>query len=104
MKPFVENKILQNFPIKEGTPIYAGWLEPPVTPVVQFRVFNLTNKESFLAGEFFLSYQSPLTLALLFIFFFVLTFANLNCKNVGTKLRPANILKPLNSVSQYSCQ
>ncbi len=34
--------LLQSFP---------RYIEPPVTPVLYFRVFNLTNEEAFLAGR-----------------------------------------------------
>jgi len=50
MKPFVEDKILDNLPIREGSEVYKGWKDPPVTPVVSFRVFNLTNLDAFLKG------------------------------------------------------
>ncbi len=30
---------------------YPRYIEPPVTPVLYFRVFNLTNEEAFLAGK-----------------------------------------------------
>jgi hypothetical protein len=50
MKPFVEDKILENLPLREGSEVYKGWKEPPVTPVVSFRVFNLTNQDAFLDG------------------------------------------------------
>ena len=51
MKPFVEDKILDNLPIREGSEVYKGWKDPPVTPVVSFRIFNLTNKDAILKGK-----------------------------------------------------
>ena len=50
MKPFVEDKILENLPIRDGSEAYKGWKDPPVTPVVSFRFFNLTNQLDFMTG------------------------------------------------------
>jgi hypothetical protein len=51
MKPFVESKILENLPLRDGSEAYKGWKDPPVTPVVSYRFFNLTNQEAFLKGD-----------------------------------------------------
>ena len=51
LKPAIENIILGVLPLREGSPVYYNWKTPPVTPVLYFRVFNLTNEKNFLSGE-----------------------------------------------------
>ena len=47
----IEAIILTKLPITEGSTIFANWKTPPVSPVMYFRAFNLTNEEAFLRGE-----------------------------------------------------
>ena len=50
MKPLVEEKILENLPLRPGSQTFQLWKEPPVTPVLFLRIFNLTNKDAFMQG------------------------------------------------------
>ena len=51
MRPMIEAIILTKLPITEGSTIFANWKTPPVSPVMYFRAFNLTNEEAFLRGK-----------------------------------------------------
>ena len=51
IKPFVVSQILTNFVLKNGSVIFDRWKDPPVTPILYVRIFNLTNEEAFLSGE-----------------------------------------------------
>ena len=51
MRPMIEGIILTKLPITEGSTIFANWKTPPVSPVMYFRAFNLTNEEAFLRGN-----------------------------------------------------
>ena len=51
MKPIVEQKILEKFPLEEGSQMFIGWKEPPATPISFIMIFNLTNEEEFLQGK-----------------------------------------------------
>ena len=51
MRPIVENKILNSLPlVEDNTAVFNGFKNPPVTPVLFLRIFNLTNEKAFLAG------------------------------------------------------
>jgi len=50
IKPFVNNKIIENLALKDGGLAFLGWKDPPVNPVMNVFFFNLTNKEAFLEG------------------------------------------------------
>ena len=54
MKPIVESQILVNLPIKDGSEVYRHWKDPPVHPVMFMYFFNLTNKDDFLNGTFYM--------------------------------------------------
>ena len=51
MRPMIEGIILTKLPIVEGSTVFSVWRTPPVTPVMYFRAFNLTNEKEFLRGE-----------------------------------------------------
>ena len=51
MRPMIEGIILTKLPIVEGSTVFNVWRTPPVTPVMYFRAFNLTNEKEFLRGE-----------------------------------------------------
>ena len=50
MRPLIEGIILKKLPIAEGKPVFSAWKTPPVSPVMYFRAFNLTNEDAFLRG------------------------------------------------------
>ena len=66
MKPIVEDEILRNLPITNGSETYKYWKDPPVHPTMYMYFFNLTNEKEFLRGEWlnlniaFLSYDFSL--------------------------------------------
>ena len=51
MKPIVEDEILRNLPITNGSETYKYWRDPPVHPTMYMYFFNLTNEKEFLRGE-----------------------------------------------------
>ncbi len=51
MKPVIEGRIRRNLALDDGGEAFNKWKEPPVTPVLFYYVFNLTNEEEFLAGN-----------------------------------------------------
>ena len=51
IKPFVETQILANLVLRNGSEIFDRWKDPPVTPILYVRIFNLTNANAFLSGE-----------------------------------------------------
>ena len=52
MPPFVEKKIYSKFVFEEGQEAFEKWKNPPVTPLTNIYVFNLTNEIQFLNGKF----------------------------------------------------
>ena len=50
MRPLIEGIILKKLPITEGSTVFTVWKTPPVSPVMYFRAFNLTNEDAFLRG------------------------------------------------------
>jgi len=51
IKPFVNNKIIDNLVLMDGEAAFLGWKDPPVNPVMKVFFFNLTNEEAFLQGK-----------------------------------------------------
>ena len=51
MEPLVESRIRANLPLVEGSKAFNSWKDPPVTPLLFLRIFNLTNEKEFLAGK-----------------------------------------------------
>ena len=51
MPMYVEYKIFSNLPLSEGQDAYESWKRPPVTPVMNLYIFNITNTEAFLNGK-----------------------------------------------------
>ena len=51
MRPLIEGIILKKLPIAEGSTVFTAWKTPPVSPVMYFRAFNLTNEDAFLRGR-----------------------------------------------------
>lgn len=51
MEPLVESRIRANLPLVEGSKAFNGWKDPPVTPLLFLRLFNLTNEKEFLSGK-----------------------------------------------------
>jgi hypothetical protein len=51
LKPAIESIIEGVLPIREGSKVFASWRAPPISPVMFYYVFNLTNEERFLRGE-----------------------------------------------------
>ena len=51
IKPFVESQILENLVLRNGSEIFNRWKDPPVTPILYVRIFNLTNEDAFMTGS-----------------------------------------------------
>ena len=41
---------LQRLALKEGDETTQSWISPPVTPLIRFYFFNVTNPDDFLEG------------------------------------------------------
>jgi hypothetical protein len=37
--------------LKNGSEFFSRWKDPPVSPILFVRIFNLTNEEAFLRGK-----------------------------------------------------
>jgi len=48
---FVNQLIMNEIPIKEGSTVTKAWMDPPVRPLLRLYFFNTTNPEGFLRGE-----------------------------------------------------
>ncbi len=51
MGPVIEKKIRHNLRLTPDSKAFPGYVEPPVTPMLFFRVFNLTNERAFVEGK-----------------------------------------------------